>query len=150
MLTQPLTYVLPSRSYLGHSSFIFLFPLHLLYLRLSNPQVPISHYLHLIAQNIHWQVSTPTTSLPIPAADSIRRRISTLSMRTDSSSAYGDGNSDTFEVEDMNPSYRSRRKSLGPPPFTSSIEEKMGFNLWKLLRLFGVLTVGLTIPALSW
>ncbi|UZJ54098.1 hypothetical protein CBS101457_003418 [Exobasidium rhododendri] len=136
--------------YLGHSSFIFLFPLHLLYLRLANPRVPISHYLHLIAQNIHWQVSTPTTSLPLPAADSIRRRISTLSMRSEHSATFGDSRADEFEVEDLQPGHQGRRRILGPPPFTTHMEETIGFNPWRLLRLLAVLTIGLTIPALSW
>lgn len=124
--------------------------MHLLYLRIANPRVPLSHYLHLIAQNIHWQVSTPTHSLPIPAADSIRRRISTLSMRSDSSSAYGEETADEFEVEELSARQHARRRNLGPPPYTTWIEEKLGFNLWKLLGLFAVLTVGITIPALSW
>jgi drug/metabolite transporter (DMT)-like permease len=71
-------------------------------------------------------------------------------MRTDGSSSYGDHAADEFEVEDIHSQSQIRRASLGPPPFTTAIEEKLGFNLWKLLRLFGVLTVGITIPALSW
>ena len=141
------------RSYLGHSSFIFLFPLHLLCLRILKPRVPISHYLHLISQNIHWQVSTPTHTLPIPAADSIRRRISSLSMRSQRSSGDYDDDytaADEFEVQEYGAQNRMRRRNLGPPPFTTWIEEKLGFNLWKLFGLLGVLTVGLTIPALSW
>lgn len=73
-----------------------------------------------------------------------------MSMRTEGSSSYGDHAADEFEVEDIHTHSRHRRQALGPPPFTTSIEEKLGFNLWKLLRLFGVLTIGITIPALSW
>lgn len=88
--------------------------------------------------------------MPIPAADSIRRRISAMSLRTEESSSFGETVADEFEVEDLHSTNRVRRLPLAPPPFTSWIEERLGFNLWKLLGLFGVLTVGLTIPALSW
>lgn len=88
--------------------------------------------------------------MPIPAADSIRRRISAMSLRTDGSSSFGDVAADEFEVEDLHSTIRVRRSPLAPPPLTNWIEERLGFNLWKLLGLFGVLTIGLTIPALSW
>lgn len=73
-----------------------------------------------------------------------------MSMRTEGSSSYEHHAAEEFDVEDLHSRSQVRRVSLGPPPFTTTLEERLGFNLWKLLRLFGVLTIGITVPALSW
>lgn len=74
-------------------------------------------------------------------------------MRTDGSATYDEDSftaADEFEVQEFGLHNVSRRKNLGPPPLDSWIERKIGFNLWKLLGLLSVLTIGLTVPALSW
>jgi drug/metabolite transporter (DMT)-like permease len=126
--------------YIGHSAFTFLFPLYMLCLRIFQPNVPLSHQLHLISINLHWQLSSPTHSLPRPGADSIRRRLSTLSMRTETSET------EDFDIEEI----RQRPRTKAPPPRITWSERKFGFNAVRLLGVFVVLTLGLTIPALSW
>lgn len=123
--------------------------MHLAYLRLTHPEIPLSHWLHLIAQNLHWQVSTPTNAVPLPASDRIRRRISSLSLRL-SQTRDDDTLQQRLEQEEEQQHFNRRRSNSTPPPFSSWIEERVGFNLWKLLRLLAVLTFGLTVPALSW
>lgn len=126
--------------YIGHSAFTFLFPLYMICLRIFQPKVPLSHQLHLISINLHWQLSSPTHSLPKPGADSIRRRLSTLSMRTGSSEV------EDFDIEEI----RQRPRTKAPPPRITWSEKRFGFNVFRLLGVFIVLTLGLTIPALSW
>lgn len=130
-------------SYLGHSSFVLLFPLYMAFLRLAQPGIPLSHQLHLISLNMHWQLSAPTASLPKPAADSIRRRLSTLSMRTESS--MDEGEAEDFDIEQL-----QRRRTKAPPPRKTWSERRFGFHVGRLLGVFAVLTIGITVPALSW
>ncbi|PWN32541.1 uncharacterized protein FA14DRAFT_161930 [Meira miltonrushii] len=126
--------------YVGHSAFTFLFPLYMVCLRIFQPKVPLSHQLHLISINLHWQLSSPTHSLPKPGADSIRRRLSTLSMRTEANET------EDFDIEEI----RQRPRTKAPPPRITWSERKFGFNVFRLLGVFVVLTLGLTVPALSW
>lgn len=133
---QSLNYRKPFLSlYLGHSGFLLLFPMHLYFLKWTTKR-PITHYLHLIAQNLRWQIDTPATSLPDPRADAVRHRLSQASGR--GLSARGEATSGVHEPE-----------SLTRQP-VSFLEQKAGFNLLRLAGLFVVLTVGITVPALSW
>lgn len=43
----------------------------------------------------------------------------------------------------------SRRRSRGPV-YSNSIEQRFGFNAVKLFGLLTILTLGITVPALSW
>ncbi len=131
---QALNYRKPFLSlYLGHSGFLLLFPMHLFFLKWTTKR-PITHYLHLIAQNLRWQLDTAPSSLPDPRADEVRRRLSRASGR--GSQAFSDA--DHAEQGGM-----IRRK-------VSFLEETFGFNVLRLAGLFVVLTIGITIPALSW
>ncbi|PWY99331.1 hypothetical protein BCV70DRAFT_200905 [Testicularia cyperi] len=119
--------------YLGHSGFTLLFPMHLLFLKWTTSR-PISHWLHLISQNLRWQLETPAAALPGAGPDAVRRRLS---------SASGRGDYAIDPIADGNEGLASRR----PPSF---LEQKFGFNVLKLLGLLGILTIGITVPALSW
>ncbi|CDW98520.1 hypothetical protein, partial [Sporisorium scitamineum] len=132
---QSLNYRKPFLSlYLGHSSFLLLFPMHLFYLKWSTGR-PITHYLHLIAQNLRWQLDTPASSLPDPRADSVRQRLSQASGR-------GIHTSGNDWDEQASESLRRRPASF--------LEQQFGFNVLRLAGLFLILTIGITIPALSW
>ncbi|TKY88175.1 hypothetical protein EX895_002885 [Sporisorium graminicola] len=132
---QSLNYRKPFFSlYLGHSSFLLLFPMHLLYLRWSTGR-PITHYLHLIAQNIRWQLDTPASTLPDPRADAVRQRLS---------QALGRGSCSSGHDWDEQPSESLRRRPA------SFLEQHFGFNVIRLAGLFLILTIGITVPALSW
>ncbi|SPO31255.1 uncharacterized protein UTRI_05936_B [Ustilago trichophora] len=134
---QSLNYRKPFLSlYLGHSGFLLLFPMHLCFLRWTTGR-PITHYLHLIAQNLRWQLDTPPTSLPDPRADAVRHRLSQASGRP-SRDVSGAQLSDGNEPESL------RRRPA------SFLEQKFGFNVVRLAGLFLVLTIGITVPALSW
>ncbi|CBQ69933.1 conserved hypothetical protein [Sporisorium reilianum SRZ2] len=132
---QSLNYRKPFFSlYLGHSSFLLLFPMHLFYLKWTTGR-PITHYLHLIAQNLRWQLDTPASSLPDPRADAVRQRLSQASGRgTHTSGTDGD--------EHASESLRRRPASF--------LEQQFGFNVLRLAGLFLILTIGITVPALSW
>lgn len=133
---QSLNYRKPFLSlYLGHSGFVLLLPMHLYFLKWTTGR-PITHYLHLIAQNLRWQLDTPASTLPDPRADAVRHRLSQASGRR--SQSFGEANLGEHEPESL----RRRR--------TSALEERFGFNVFRLAGLFLVLTVGITIPALSW
>lgn len=128
-LQQSLNYRKPFLSlYLGHSGFVLLFPMHLLFLRWTTSH-PTSHYLHLIAQNLRWQLETETAALPGAGPDAVRRRLS---------SASGRG---THIIDSEQGIFRRP---------ISFLEQKAGFNVLKLAGLFAILTIGITIPALSW
>lgn len=132
---QSLNYRKPFLSlYLGHSAFMLLFPIHLYFLKWKTGR-PITHYLHLIAQNLRWQLDTPASSLPDPRADAVRQRLSQASGRA--SHTGGDG-----WDEQATESLRRRPASF--------LEQKFGFNVVRLAGLFAVLTIGITVPALSW
>ncbi|UTT88644.1 hypothetical protein NDA17_000630 [Ustilago hordei] len=133
---QSLNYRKPFLSlYLGHSGFLLLFPLHLYFLKWTTKR-PIAHYLHLIAQNLRWQLETPASTLPVPRPDAVRHRPSQASGR-------GRRLVSAVDARDREP------ESLGRRPI-SALEQKFGFNVLRLAGLFLVLTVGITIPALSW
>lgn len=137
--------VLTRRSYLGHSSFLSLLPLHLGYLRLRHPSLPLSHHLHLIAQNLHWQL-TPrrrAPSLP-PTAERVRQRLSSFGSLGRSSIASDEGG---WSVEAARSSEPRERAA---PRYDGWLQETCGFDPFRLLGLLGVLTVGITVPALSW
>lgn len=135
--------------YLGHSSFTLLFPLYMLFLRILKREVSLSHQFHLIALNLHWQLRTPTITLARPEADTIRRRLSSLSMRTDASQ-YRAEDDEELDVEDFDIDTLQRRQTKPPPLRKAWSERRYGFHVGKLLVVFGVLTLGITIPALSW
>ncbi|SAM85995.1 uncharacterized protein UBRO_07930 [Ustilago bromivora] len=133
---QSLNYRKPFLSlYLGHSGFLLLFPLHLYFLKWTTKR-PITHYLHLIAQNLRWQLETPTSTLPDPRADAVRHRLSKASGR-------GSRAVSAVDARDREPESLGRRR-------ISALEQEFGFNVLRLAGLFLVLTVGITIPALSW
>lgn len=121
-----------------------LLPLHLAFLRLHDPSRPLSHYLHLIAQNLHWQLSAAQRAnekLP-PTAERVRRRLSSLGAREDF---------DEEEEEGRATAPRSAATAPArPPKHKSWMEERCGFSPGRLLRVLAILTVGMTIPALSW
>ena len=132
---QALNYRKPFLSlYLGHSGFILLFPMHLYFLKWTTGR-PITHYLHLIAQNLRWQLNTPASTLPGPRADIVRHRLSQASGR-------GHRTSGTDADEQASESLRRRPASF--------LEQKFGFNVVRLTGLFIILTIGITVPALSW
>ncbi|KAJ9475537.1 EamA domain-containing protein [Pseudozyma hubeiensis] len=132
---QSLNYRKPFLSlYLGHSGFVLLFPMHLYFLKWTTGR-PITHYLHLIAQNLRWQLETPASALPDPRADAVRQRLSQASGRGDRQSG---SDWDAQATESL------RRRPV------SSLEQTFGFNVVRLAGLFLVLTVGITVPALSW
>ena len=124
---QGLNYRKPLLSlYLGHSGFLFLLPMHLLVLRYTT-NYPLSHWTHLIALNLRWQLSsssTPPASLPSPSPDQVRRRLSSTSGRS--------------------------RSSQHPLPQSGWIEQQCGFDALKLFNLFAILAVGVFVPALAW
>lgn len=133
---QSLNYRKPFLSlYLGHSGFLLLFPMHLYFLRWTTKR-PVTHYLHLIAQNLRWQLETPASSLPDPRADAVRHRLTQASGR---GSRVASG-ADAGEHEPESPGQRR----------ISALEQKFGFNVLRLAGLFLVLTIGITVPALSW
>lgn len=132
---QSLNYRKPFLSlYLGHSAFLLLFPMHLYFLKWTTGR-PVTHYLHLIAQNLRWQLVTPASSLPDPRADAVRQRLSQASGRGIPASG-----SDWDE---------QATESLTRRP-ASFLEQKFGFNVVRLAGLFLILTIGITVPALSW
>ncbi|KAJ1021644.1 hypothetical protein NDA16_003780 [Ustilago loliicola] len=133
---QSLNYRKPFLSlYLGHSGFLLLFPMHLYFLKWTTKR-PITHYLHLIAKNLRWQLETPASTLPDPRADAVRHRLSQASGR--GSCAVSGVDAGGHEPESL-----GRRR-------ISALEQKFGFNVIRLAGLFLVLTIGITVPALSW
>ena len=133
---QSLNYRKPFLSlYLGHSGFLLLLPMHLYFLKWTTGR-PITHYLHLIAQNLRWQLDTPASTLPDPRADAVRQRLS---------QASGRRSRDVTETDlDANEPESLQRRPA------SFLEQKAGFNVVRLAGLFLVLTIGITVPALSW
>ncbi|SNX86655.1 uncharacterized protein MEPE_05364 [Melanopsichium pennsylvanicum] len=129
---QALNYRKPFLSlYLGHSGFVLLFPMHLYFLKCTTGR-PITHYIHLIAKNLRWQLETPASELPDPRADVVRHRLSQASGRVMPTDVAA------HEAKSC------RRKPV------SFLEQKFGFNVFRLAGLFFVLTIGITVPALSW
>lgn len=163
--------------YLGHSGFIVLFPLHLLALRWYTG-LPFSHYLHLVAQNLHWQLSTPTKRLEGEVQENIRRRLTSYGGRrsgealgwAEHSPSQRGTQLDPYEDEDQandaeqamprRPplstalSWRQSLSHLQPslpiPVYTTWAEIRFGFDLPKLILLLMLLMAGITVPALSW
>ncbi|EST08331.2 Drug/metabolite transporter [Kalmanozyma brasiliensis GHG001] len=132
---QSLNYRKPFLSlYLGHSAFLLLFPMHLFFLKWTTGR-PITHYLHLIAQNLRWQLETPASTLPDPRADAVRQRLSQASGRGIPTNGA--------EWDEQAAESLTRRPA-------SFLEQKFGFNVLRLAGLFAILTVGITVPALSW
>lgn len=132
---QSLNYRKPFLSlYLGHSGFLLLFPMHLFFLKWTTGR-PITHYLHLIALNLRWQLDTPASSLPNPRADAVRQRLSQASGR-----ACGASREDWGE-----PAAESSRRQRA-----CFFDQMFGFNVFRLVGLFFILTIGITVPALSW
>ncbi len=101
----------------------------------------MTHYLHLIAQNLRWQLETEVKELPGEQADAVRKRLSRASGRGRISVEQAE---EEVEMESGRESGSSRRRK------TSFLEENFGFDIVRLAGLFVVLTVGITIPALSW
>lgn len=159
--------------YLGHSGFSLLLPAHLLFLRWHTGQ-PLSHHLHLIAQNLHWQLRSPMRTVKEGhVQQGIRRRLSSVSGRRDSaeqSSApssrklYGDDGDEETGQERTQPPRRPLQRSvswrdsvrlpdgsrpLGPQYRTYS-EHRLGFDLPRFVLLLLVLMTAITVPALSW
>lgn len=150
--------------YLGHSGFIFLFPIHLLFLKWWY-RLPISHYLHLMALNLHWQLSTPTRPLKGDVQEEIRKRLSTYSGRASMASegrqSGGGGYDDVEDAAEPPPlpslsrsqSWResiAMATSLAHPQYSGYFEKRFGFSVPKLAALLVLLMVAITIPALSW
>lgn len=159
-------------SYLGHSGFSILLPLHLLFLRYTT-KLPYSHYFHIIAQNLHWQLSTPTTKLEGEVQEDIRRRISAYSGRDgrNGSSMGTDATPYQDDEEQQQPNLASRpslarplsfRDTLSishpqlasqlpaPPPYVNAAQRALGFDLPKLILMLLTLMGAITVPALSW
>jgi hypothetical protein len=150
-----------------------LLPLHLLFLRYTT-KLPYSHYLHIIAQNLHWQLSTPTRHVEGKVQEDIRRRLSVHSGR-DGRTGYSDRTDaahDQDEEEEGLQSHPTSRPSMsrpisfrdslhlshphlassipGPPPYKSAAQRAFGFDLPKLILMLLTLMGAITIPALSW
>ncbi|KAN0062855.1 hypothetical protein ACQY0O_004676 [Thecaphora frezii] len=141
---QALNYRKPFLSlYLGHSGFSVLLPLHLAVLCYTT-HYPLSHYLHLISQNLRWQLRTPSAPLPRQGPDAVRRRLSQASGRGVEHDAAGQWNH--VDLEDGEPSKRRTGAGFGG----KWVEDRVGFNAFKLFGLIGILTLGITVPALSW
>lgn len=150
--------------YLGHSGFILLLPLHILFLRW-HTGLPWSHWTHLIAQNLHWQLSTPTRQVNKGhVQQDIRRRLSIAIHRDEARPIepyedLADEEEATVPASPARPrpqraqSWREsvRMSSLMPfPTYRGWSENYFGFNAVKLALLLLVLMTAITIPALSW
>ncbi|KAE8234103.1 hypothetical protein CF326_g858 [Tilletia indica] len=106
--------------WLGHSLFSILLPCHLLVLCRTR-KYPLDHWLSLIAKNLDWQLSARST---MDAYSSVSDGI-----------GLNEGISRPF----------TRRSGLA-----GQIRERFGYDLLKLVRILMILTVGITIPSLSW
>ncbi|KAL9931237.1 hypothetical protein V8E36_009914 [Tilletia maclaganii] len=116
--------------WLGHSLFTVLLPLHLLFL-VRTTQYPLSHWLSLIAKNLDWQLNSHPPTATYDA------------LPTSSNEAGGGGA--RHEGPIRLPSSAGRQTGL-----QAQVREMFGFDLLKLLRILLILTVGITIPSLSW
>ncbi|KAK0549353.1 hypothetical protein OC845_003155 [Tilletia horrida] len=106
--------------WLGHSLFSILLPCHLLFL-VKTTRYPLSHWINLITKNLDWQLST--TAAPTELYSSLPTSVP--------SDTYG--------------SASTRRSGL-----RGLAHNSLGFDLHKLVGILFILTVGITIPSLSW
>ncbi|CAD6888708.1 unnamed protein product [Tilletia laevis] len=106
--------------WLGHSLFSILLPCHLLLL-VRREKYPLDHWLSLIAKNLDWQLSSRSKA---EAYHSL---------------------SDGIEANEGTSRPFPRRTGL-----TGRIQERFGFDVLKLIRIWSILTLGITIPSLSW
>ncbi|CAO1633035.1 unnamed protein product [Parajaminaea phylloscopi] len=148
--------------YLGHSGFSLLLPAHLLFLCWHTGQ-PLSHHLHVIAQNLHWQLRSPVTQVRHgEVQEGIRRRLSTVSGKRpgqgDLEERGGPAEDGPHNVRVRPARSQSWRESVrlsdgslpATPTYRTYSERRLGFDLPRLLLLLVVLMVAITIPALSW
>lgn len=125
---QTLNYKKPVFSlYVGHSSFTIILPLHLVLLKLTTGRSIRKHLLYLISENLRWQT------------DGRERRIWTLLVTR----------SQPGEVElpmSANPLDKPREEGR----IRSFFKAATGFDLLRVLAILVTLTIGITIPSLSW
>ncbi|EPQ27258.1 uncharacterized protein PFL1_05181 [Pseudozyma flocculosa PF-1] len=151
---QALNYRKPFLSlYLGHSAFTVLFPAHLAILCYST-RYPLSHYLHLISQNLRWQLRTPSAPLPRQGPDAVRRRLSIASGRgVETDAGRDDGAAATmpeWNQVDLEDGDARLKLHTGARSLGAWLEDRIGFDAIRLLGLLAILTLGITVPALSW
>ncbi len=108
--------------YIGHSAFVTILPAHLLFLKLSTGRSIRTHYLRLISENLRWQTDEP-------------KLFSRAVLGTPGSTA------------DSLPSHTPGRPDGRIRAFWKDL---IGFDLGRYALIIAILTVGITIPALSW
>ncbi|PWN49006.1 hypothetical protein IE53DRAFT_388793 [Violaceomyces palustris] len=177
---QTLAYRKPFLSlYLGHSGFTLILPFHLLFLHLTT-SLPLSHHLDLLYRNLDWQLSNLSSRsrsgpryslLPRPTTESIA---SGRLIPSNSFSNLGDGQgrvgndpstSTEIDLEHQEPPSILTDETLTRPksPRRSSpsqngergggtMEKKsfLDLDVARLVGLLCLLTLGMTVPALSW
>ncbi|KDN52711.1 hypothetical protein K437DRAFT_231800 [Tilletiaria anomala UBC 951] len=125
---QTLNYKKPFFSlYIGHSSFIVILPLHLLLLKFTTGCSIRKHYWHLIVENLRWQTESRT----------IR---SSLLQGGQEDSGLSLPSPIQHEVVAESTLWRIR----------SSFNGWCGFDAFRILSILALLTIGITVPALSW